>query len=334
MKSPLVSVIIVNWNGANVINDCLSLLIKQSYKPVEIIVVDNNSSDESRKIIKKYKRVTLIENKYNSGFAEGNNIGYKKAKGKYILLLNSDTIPANNFLEKLVNFLEKKPDVGIVQPKVFYENKTINSLGAYLTTTGFLYYPCYGKYNSNNYNNPFTIFTAYGACMLIRREVIEKIGLFDKDYFMYFEETDFCMRAWLYGWKIMCIPNVSIVHKGGVSSKKFGLEKIYFHSFKNRICTYLKNLEFWSLLKIVPLHLLICEAISIIYILRGQVSYSLSVQKAIFWNIRYLSSTVKKRADISNFRGKHDKEYFSTVLKNPRLSYYLYLFKGLQYYKD
>ena len=336
MTKPLVSVIIVNWNGAEIIADCLKSLSKQNYKPIEIIVVDNKSSDNSCDVIRKFKDVTLIASDINTGFAGGNNLGYSKAKGKHILLLNTDTIVPKDFLVKLVEAMEKDSTIGIVQPKFLYENKTINSLGAYLTNTGFLYYPGYGKKDTRTmYSKSDFVFSGYGACMLIRRKVIEQIGLFDDDYFMYFEETDFSMRAWLAGWKAYYTSETEILHKGGVSSKKFGLEKIYFHSFKNRICTYIKNLDGFSLLKILPLHIILCEGISVAYILTGQFSYFVSVQKALWWNIKNLSSSLQKRKLVqSRYRKVKDATYFKQVLRNPRLIYYLYLFRGLQYYRD
>lgn len=342
MNTPLVSIIIVNWNGAEILPECLTSLRKQTYKNREIIIIDNNSADESVNIIKQFHEVTLIESKKNLGFAGGNNAAFKHAKGKYILLLNTDTTSTKDFLKKLVDAMEKNPTLGAVQPKFLYDNddfpekNIINSIGCYLTSTGFLYYPGYGKKDTLAiYNKKRDIFSAYGACMLIRKEVIDKIGLFDGDYFMYFEETDFCMRVWLSGWQIAYIPDVLIYHKGGVSSKKFGMERIYFHSFKNRICTYIKNLEFKNILLMMPLHLFVCEVTSFLYLFTGRPKYFYAIQKAFFWNIANSKKTLKKRKTVQNkFRKVSDKKYFSLVYKNPRLSYYLYLFKGLQYYKD
>jgi GT2 family glycosyltransferase len=232
--------------------------------------------------------------------------------------------------------LETDPTLAAVQPKFLYEDNTINSLGAYLTKTGFLYYPGYGKKDNRAfYKRSTLIFSGYGACLLIRRDVIEKIGLFDDDYFMYFEESDFSMRVWLSGWKILYNAETTISHKGGFSSKKYGLDKIYFHSYKNRICTYIKNFSTFSLLTIVPLHVFLCHVISILYLFTNRFNYFLAVQKAIFWNVSSLPKTLKKRAIIQKkYRKITDDEYFRLVLRSPRPIYYLYLFKGLQYYKD
>ena len=337
MKSkPLISVIIVNWNGESLIDDCLTTLLSQNYTSIEVLFVDNNSSDNSEKVVKKYKKVKFIQTGANLGFAGGNNYGLKYAKGTYVLLLNTDTKVSNDFLAKMVEKIESDNELGIVQPKLLYENDRINSIGAYLTNTGFLYYPGYDKNGKlKKYNNEEYVFSAYGACMLIRKSVIEEIGLFDDDYFMYFEETDFCMRAWLAGWKILYIPNASIHHKGAASSKKFGLERMIYHSFKNRICTYIKNFEFLSLVFILSIHIIACEVASLMYLITGRFGYASAVQKALWWNIISFKSTLKKRKTVQkSYRKISDKEYFKHVFRYPRMSYYLYLFKGLRYYKD
>jgi GT2 family glycosyltransferase len=238
--------------------------------------------------------------------------------------------------------MEEDVKLGVVQPKFLYDNSDfpdkniINSVGAYLTSTGFLYYPGYGKKDTKTkFNKKSEVFSAYGACMLIRKDVIDKIGLFDDDYFLYFEETDFCMRVWLSGWRIEYVPDVLIYHEGGVSTRKQGLDRIYFHSFKNRICTYIKNFELQNLFTVLPLHIIVCEVTSLLYLFTGRPKYFVAIQKAFFWNYDNINETLKKRKIVqAKFRKVSDSSYFSRVFKNPRLSYYLYLFKGLQYYKD
>lgn len=341
MKQPLVSIIIVNWNGEEVIKSCLVALEKITYTNKEVIVVDNNSSDQSTKTIAKFPKVKLIHSKENLGFAGGNNLGLTYASGEFILLLNSDTVVTENFLSELISSLQKDEKLGVVQPKIVFKDEAsrsplINSIGADFTTTGFLYYLGYRKKaNDDKYNHDAYIFSAYGACMLIRKKVIEEVGLFDEKFFMYFEETDFCMRVWLAGWKIKYISNVTIFHEGGVSSKKFGVDKIYFHSFKNRICTYIKNLEIYSLLKTLPIHLVLCEIGAFGYLFTGKPSYFLAVQKAIIWNIFNLSETLYKRDTvIKQMKKIKEDKYLSEVTATPRLVYYLYLFLGLEYYKE
>lgn len=343
MDKSLVSVIIVNWNGKKALKKCLTSLFTQNYHNIQVIVSDNNSKDGSKEMMRKnFRKVELIENDKNLGFAQGNNIACKKVKGEYILLLNNDTEVTKDFLKYLVSILEKRKDVGVVQPKILYKgnssysNESINSIGAFFTPTGFLYYPGYGKKsNLPIYNKENEIFSAYGACMLIRKKLIDKIGFFDSDFFLYFEETDFCLRAHLAGYKVIYTPGSLIYHRGGVSARKFGIENIFFHSFKNRISSYMKNFEVKTLIRIMPLHILICESTAVIYFFTGRIQLFLAIQKAIFWNLINLSKTLEKRNIIQGkIRKVKDSMFLSKVSKSPRLSYYLYLFKGLEYYED
>src|SRR3989344_5902468 len=265
--TPLVSIIIVNWNARENLQECLHSLFKIDFQNYEVILIDNGSVDDSVKFVKsKYQAVKVIESGKNLGFAGGNNLGFKHARGKYILFLNNDTIVTKNFLGKLVDFMEKRNDVGIVQPKILFHrpdttlHHKINSIGSFLLSSGFLYHLDYGKKNKE-IKDSYEIFSAYGACFLARNALLQKIGLFDDRYFAYFEETDLSHRVWLSGLKVMILPETLIYHKGAKTAEKLPSAFIQYHSFKNRIYTYLKNLEMLNLIKIFILHLLICEAL-------------------------------------------------------------------------
>jgi len=343
MRSPLISIIIVNWNGAAFISTCLESVYKQPYTNIEVIVVDNNSTDGSVKLIQsKFKKVRLVLAKKNFGFAVGCNIGYRHSKGKFVLLLNNDTTVEKDFLILLVSYLQQHAECAIVQPKIVYtgnpgySNGTINAYATYFTSTGFLFYLGYGKIaRLPQYMKTQKIFAANGACMLIRRDIIEEVGLFDDDFFMYFEETDFCIRVLLHGSTIVTYPKSTIEHQGGVSSRKYGTSKLIYHSFKNRMCSYIKNFQLSTLLLLLPLHLSICEVTSLLYLCLGKLDLFLAIQYAVIWNIYYLPQTLKKRRYVqSQMRNVSDDFFLSYAKQNPRLAYYLYLFKGLQYYND
>src|SRR3989344_355191 len=140
---PSVSIIVLNWNGKSFLKSCLDSLKKITYSPLEIIVVDNNSIDGSQEFVKKnYQKVSLIENKKNYGFAQGNNIGFRAAKGDYILFLNNDTVVTPNFLEILISDFKKNKKIGCLQPqmRVMKNKNLIDSIGSFMTFTGFLYH--------------------------------------------------------------------------------------------------------------------------------------------------------------------------------------------------
>jgi GT2 family glycosyltransferase len=341
-----VSLIIVNWDGAMHLKKCFPTLEKIDYPNLEIIIVDNASQDKSIYIIKEFTKkmkerkvvVKTVINKKNLGFAGGNNAALPYVTGKYVLLLNNDTKVTKNFIKELVKVIEKNPTVDCVQSKILsmdYPDK-LDSVGAYLTNTGFLYHYGYFQKNKLAYDATRDLYTAKGACMMIKKEVIERIGLFDQDFFAYFEESDFCHRIWLSGGKVMYAPKSVIYHKVGGTSNSMNNAFIQFHSFKNRINSYLKNLGTLELLKILPLHLLLCEIAAIGFIPKGRVDLFYTINRAIYWNIKTLKKTLKKRKKIQHdLRTVPDSKFMSTIKRNPGIRYYYYLFaKSLVGYRE
>ncbi len=335
-QKDLVSVIIVNWNGREHLKVCLPSLYNQSYKKIEVIVVDNGSSDGSVAWLKRdYPKVRIIENKRNMGFAEGNNIGFRKAKGDFILFLNNDTKVTKSFLTELVRALKSNDGIGGVQSKILLMDspKQLDSVGSYLTNTGFLYHVGVYEKDSSKYNKEINIYSAKGACMMFRRNVLEEIlvdgEIFDKKYFLYFEETDMCHRVWLAGYRIIYVPRSVIYHKFGASSIKLLKPFVEYHSYKNRINSYIKNLGFAKLIEILLVHLLICEALSLFFILRGKFEIFKSIQKAIFWNILNIKSTLEKRYRVQlKIRKVKDDIIFPRIMKNPNVRFYMSQFTG------
>lgn len=340
----LVSVVIVNWNGKANLQECLTSLSKITYSPIETIVVDNGSEDGSVAMLKKeFPSAILAEVKKNLGFAAGNNLAYKRSKGKYLLFLNNDCIVTENFLSKLVTYLEKHPTVGIVQPTIFFHrpgtplHNKINSIGSFFLKNGFLYHQDYGKkFIKEKYSKPFEIFSAYGACFLARREVIEKIGLFDEDYFAYFEETDLCHRVWLAGYSVMTYPSIHVFHKGAQTSSKLPSAFIQFHSFKNKIYSYLKNLGFHYLLTMLFPHLLICELGSFLYLFFGKPGHAWAIQRAIFWNITRLKKIISERKNVQeDIRRVSDSSFIPKLTRSVNLKYYYFISRvELEKYDD
>ena len=340
MDSPVVSIIIVNWNGRHLLPDCLGSLAKISYKNTEIFFVDNASKDESVSYVKKYyPRIKIILNSKNLGYAEGNEVGFKNSKGEAILILNTDTIVEKNLLDALGDTLYSASDIGAVQPKIvmYPQTNLIDSIGSFFLMNGDLYH--YGREKDprlSMYNKEMDIFSAKGACILLRREMLEKTGLFDKDYFAYFEDTDLSMRIWLSGYRIVYTPKTTVYHKGGATAKQVVSSYIQFHSYKNRLCTYIKNLSFKYLCRVMPLTIIIYESASILYIVKRKVDISWAIQKAIFWNITHIKQTLQKRKHIKRkIRVVKDDNFLPKLTRRVRLSYYYYqFFGGIERYRD
>jgi len=338
MKRKLVSIIIVNWNGKKHLSCCLHSLKRIRYPNFEIIVVDNGSRDGSAEYIKRnFSRVKIIQNKKNLGFAEGNNIGLEKARGEYVLFLNNDTKVTPDFLNELVDALEKDNKIAMVQPKIiFMDSNKLQVGGDFLTNSGFLYHYGYGKDPSDpKYNQKMEIFSACGACMLARGDIIKRIGVLDKDFFCYFEESDLCWRVNLAGYRVLYIPDAVVYHKGYGTSRKLASSFVQYHSFKNRICSLIKNLEKLNLAKALFLNLLFSCLSFFAFISKRKFSAALAIWRAWCWNIFHISETLDKRRIIQRkIRIVSDKKLMIKFKKNPGIKYFFYLFYGLSNYDD
>lgn len=341
---PLVSVLIVNWNSEDNLRDCLESLYKINYQNYEVVLVDNASTDGSVEFVRKnFPKVKLTQAKRNLGFAGGNNLGLKNCKGKYVLFLNNDTIVTKEFLNDLVDIIENDLTISVIQPTILFHrpgtelHEKINSVGSFLLKSGFLYHLDYGKkFQKEKYEDIYEIFTAYGACFLAKKVTIDKIGLFDERYFAYFEETDFSHRVWLNGGRVVIYTKALIYHKGGKTSEKLPSALIQYHSFKNRLYTYLKNLSLKNLLLVLFPHLMICEISSVLYLLTGRPGYAIAIQKSIAWNLSNLGKMLKERSRIQKkLRKVSDDSFVPKLTKPVNFKYYYYLSNGnLEKYND
>jgi len=234
---PLVSIIIVNYNGKYHLEKCLASLMKINYKNYEIILVDNNSTDTSVEYVKNtYPEITIIKLNDNYGFAEPNNIGAKNAKGEFLLFLNNDTEVSPNFIGEMVKVLEHDPHIAMCQSLILKQNGDVDSSGDFIDTIG-------RAYSSKNKQNEIKkILSPRGASMLVRKDSFWDLGGFDKNFFASFEDVDLGWRAWLWGYKIVLVPASIVYHKGGQTVKKLSSE-ISFHSVKNSLIIRLTNFE-------------------------------------------------------------------------------------------
>jgi len=334
-----ISIIFGNHNGLRFLKEFLDSVYLQTYKNFEIIMVDNVSVDTSIDFVSKnFPSVKIIANKKDLGFAGGSNIGFNACSGDYVAIANNDIILQSDLLEKLMEAYNDIPNLGAVQPKVELKKQPgkLDACGSFWTNTGFNYH--YGIYKDANlpiYNNRIPIYSLKGVFMLMPRSVIEKVGLFDDDFWCFFEETDFCHRVWLAGYECWYYPGSMLYHNLGGTLAKERVSYVQFHSFKNRLCSYLKNLGLIEALKVLPVYLLLNIILSISYLAKLNFANFLMIYKAILWNVVNLGNTMRKRSKVQkNIRIKTDKEIFKKVRRNPRASYYYYLLKGLEHYVD
>lgn len=216
------SIIIVNTNNKKILEECLGSINKNTHKiSFEIIVTDNNSKDGSQEMVKTlYPKVKLIENKENAGFVRASNQGLRIAQGRYSCLLNDDTITYESAFDLMVEFMDKNPSVGACSPTL------LNTDGSYQHQGGLFQKKFWLE------KKPSEIQFAIGACLMVRREVIGKIGLMDENLFFYNDDLDWCMRIRYAGYKIFFIPQAKIMHYGGYSSKRVFNRRLFVEGFR------------------------------------------------------------------------------------------------------
>jgi GT2 family glycosyltransferase len=217
-------VVIPNWNGIDTLRDCLDSLQNQSMKH-HVIVIDNGSVDESVSLIEKdYPEVELIKHTKNKGFAGGVNPGFKRAIEMgltYAATLNNDAVADRMWLEKLTAYLDEHSDAGIATCKLLTsDGNRIDSTGDYYTVWGLPYPRGRNENDIDKYDQQTEIFAASGGASLYRVSTLEEIGLFDEDFFAYYEDVDLSFRAQLAGWKVGFVPGAICYHQIGATSSK------------------------------------------------------------------------------------------------------------------
>ena len=259
-----VSIIIASFNTKELTLQCIKSIVDSAKQiKYEIIVVDNGSTDgsvgELTKLTKLTKLIKLVKNSENLGFAKANNQGIKIAKGRYILLLNTDTKVKNGAIEKLINFAEETPDAGAVGPRLLNpDGSTQPSVFRLPTISRVITQYWLGKNGlldkySPQGPKPDKVESLVMAAFLITPEALKEVGFLDERYFMFYEDFDYCRRVWKSGLKVYYLPRSEVVHYHGASGKKIAEEvnqwrrlipssKIYHGLMKH----YVINFIIWS----------------------------------------------------------------------------------------
>ncbi len=322
MEEPLVSIIIVNYNGYKYLKENLDSLFNLEYKNFEVIFVDNNSQDNSVEFVKEnYNKVKIIALDKNYGFAQGNNLAMTKANGKYIILLNPDTCVEKNWLSEIIKVAQVSYKAGIVGCKIFhFDNRDILTFGGSTSDKfGTVSQFGGGLKDKDFFNIQMNAFFITGACLLFKRELYEKIQLFDPTYFMYYEDVDFCWRAWIYGYDVIYSPKPILYHirKKFKKKKKIKiLNRYLFYVERNRLRTILKNYELKNLFKILPIYFLKrLRFIFNTYFSNKKLFYFrfFCLLRAILWNLMHLRSMIKYRKQIQANRKRDDKFIFNLM---------------------
>ncbi|RZD48851.1 MAG: hypothetical protein CXT78_00485 [Thaumarchaeota archaeon] len=237
LNIPLVSIIIINYNGKFYLEKCLESIKKINYDNLEIIVVDNNSTDGTMEfLVQNYPSIITLKLDQNYGFAKPNNMAAKIAKGKFLLFLNNDTKVTSTFVSELVDVLLDDEQIAICQSLLLKPNGEMDSSGDFIDKIGIVY-------NSKEKINTIReISSARGASMIIRKNIFEELHGFDEKFFVSFEDVDLGWRTWIQGYKVVINPKSVVYHYGGKTHNSIKNE-IAFHGLKNQLAMKITNFE-------------------------------------------------------------------------------------------
>lgn len=288
----LVSIISVNYRQPQVSCDMLDTLTQLDYPALEVWLVDNGAEQNQEALYKRhYPDVRVITSAENLGFAGGNNLAISRANGKYLLLLNNDTLVPENFLTPLVAFLEQHPEVGIVSPKIYYHQtpQLIQYAGVPRMNfyTGRNANPAKQQPDDGSYSGVFPTGYAHGACMLVRKTLFEQIGLLPERYFLYYEELDFCEQARRAGWEIYYFGESHIFHRESVTVGKHHPLKTYY-MFRNRYLFMRRNSQMPAYGIFILYYLGVAVPLNLAkYALKREWAHCRAIIRAMAWHIHY-----------------------------------------------
>jgi len=327
-KQPLVSIVVTTYNSSKYIKQCIESIAAQTYTNYEVIFVDNASQDSTIEIVQKLakillkdKRVVIIQSKRNRGYCGGNNIGIKHSKGDYIAIVNPDIILDKNWLETLVQALEKNPNIAACQGKILYNKKIINSTGNLTDKYGATL--CRGEFelDRNQYiTGSEGFFYISGAAFLARRDPLQQAGFFDVLLFLYHDDLDLCWRLRLMGYRLLYVGEAICYHIKNITNTsiltKINATKLYFY-YRNRLIILLKNYSINYVVKYLSLALILNTLNSLLLSMLHRKCYILIMAKAIIDVIKKARIIIIKRREVQTKRKVADSIIIKYMNKRP-----------------
>ncbi|SEW50335.1 glycosyltransferase family 2 protein [Chitinophaga arvensicola] len=290
-STPLVSIVALNYNSTTVTCEFLESTRLLSYRNFETIIVDNGSKEDPTAQLEagNYPNLKIILSKENLGFTGGNNLGMKQAKGDFIFIVNNDTEVTPDLIERLLEPFAGDPFIGVVCPKIrfWYHPNVIQYAGfrPMNLLTGRTGAVGNREEDNGQYDTPGVTNCAHGAAMMVKREVIEKVGMFAEKFFLYYEESDWSARIIRAGYKIYYNGAGLIFHKESVSIGKESPLKVYYHT-RNRILYMRRNTNRLQLTVFLLFFSFFTFPKSVLrFTLKGQFAYLKSFFRGIFWNM-------------------------------------------------
>ncbi len=304
MQKPLVSIITVNFNQTDATCALLDSIRRAAcpdssgdYRNVEIFVVDNGSRENPAQVFsEKYPAVKFIRSEQNLGFAGGNNVALKQAKGDFLFFVNNDAELTEGCIERLLVLFEQVPDLGIVSPLICYfrtdnqQRTTNNDIIQYAGMTRVNPFTGRNRTIGNKepdkgqFAEPQPTAYAHGAAMMVSRRVLEQVGSMDEGFFLYYEELDWCERIRRAGFSVWIEPRARVYHKESLTVEKLGALKTYYLN-RNRVWFMRRNYGGWRLaIFCVFLFLVTIPKNVLLYLLRGEMENLKAFLRGIWWN--------------------------------------------------
>jgi len=338
----LLSVIIVNYNSGDLLSSTVKSILDSNYPTdrIELIIIDNNSRDNSLSNLQKTLKnrltnlfnLVIIRNDENEGWCKAINVGLVKTQGDIIIISNHDVIYSTDAISKVMSHLNSNNDIGICQFNSLLPSGEPDVAAAFLDPLGYAY--------SFLVDRPTLVSFGEAVAIAVKRDVINRVGNLDDDYFVEYDDQDFCWRALLYGFKILYVPDAIVHHYRGTVEKPnyFMRERRVYLYTRNHISTLIKNLELHNLLYYLPQVLLIelCKALLILVVKRN-LRLALKIFKGIIAPFLILPSLRKKRAKIQQSRSIPDKQvlkHFVPFMPVHQLNYLKYQAAGKRYVLD
>jgi GT2 family glycosyltransferase len=286
---PLVSIVIVNWNGLEDTKICLEHTREQSYAACEIVVVDNGSTQDSLDFLRAQTDIVLVENPKNLGFTGGHIAGYQAASGEYILLLNNDAVMDEHYVERAVAVMQADPTIAVVGGRAYLwdqDNPLFDVTNEFYAYQNINPITAEGIFAREDEGIPQEVNNVSGSCVLVRRKVIEEVGYLHDPFFAYFEESDLFARIKRAGFRIIYHPKLAIWHANGKSAERKGSTFGFYMMMRNRFRFAVRNFDSWSLARFLKFYLKMGIVSTLKAVLRGKTHpMEQAYAKAFFYNL-------------------------------------------------
>jgi GT2 family glycosyltransferase len=317
-KNPLVSILVLNYNGMNFLKECFDSLKECNYSNFELVLIDNNSTDDSVVFIQEnYPDVRIIQTLSNAGYSRAYNLAFREVKGKYLILLNNDVHVTPDWITRLVEVAEKDERIGALQPKIrssiddgYFEYA--GASGGFIDKYGYpflrgrIFYTI--EEDTGQYDDMVDVFWTSGAAMFIRASALEKSGDLDETFVHHMEEIDLCWRLHLAGYRLRVVPQAVIYHYAGATIKSDSFKKLYWNH-RNNIFMLIKNLQKQNLVKTVLARYLL-DLINIMFsMIKLDVIHAYAIARAHVWLLTHLNMILRKRRVVQENRVTDDETY-------------------------